>query len=304
MKRFLFCVIALAGGMGSADAAPFCASPGELKLLKAAVLEQALSAAAQSCRLDGEFSRFVTAYHQGMVESDRALQAFFAQHRTGENYQAYKARIAATLAQKSLHDPAFCREAQRVFAIALKREKAAPPRLIPTGYEDCGSPARLQAAALSLNPAHRASPPTPILPPEAEKALALAPHAMQARATPPTPIPSLRPSVKFAGQKPPVTPKLATAKPDKVMPGSFRWTELPQGPVASTSASHLAKAGLPRGMMEEGASTDPVPNAYRHGAYWVVRDGSSTEERRSSPYMFQGPDGHWIVVTRRDGADE
>lgn len=304
MKRFLFCVIALAGGTASTEAAPFCASPGELKLLKAAVLEQALTAAAQSCRLNAEFNRFVDTYRQGMVESDRALQSFFARHQTGEDYQSYKARIAATLAQKSLHDPAFCREAQRVFAIALKREKAAPPHLIPTGYEDCGSPAKLQAAALSLNPLRRASTPTPVLPPEAEKALALAPHVAQARATP-TPIPTLRPAVKLAGQKPPAAPKLAATKSDPVMPGSFRWTELPQGPVASTSAGHLAKAGLPRGMTEEGASAnDPLPNAYRHGAYWVVRDGSSTEERRSSPYMFQGPDGHWIVVTHRDGADE
>ena len=299
MKRFLLCVIALASGTASAEAAPFCASPGELKLLKAAVLEQALTAAAQSCRLDAEFNRFVATYHQGMVESDRALKVFFAHHQTGEDYQGYKARIAATLAQKSLHDPAFCAEAQRVFAIALKREKAAPPHLIATGYEQCRLPAQTQTAAMSLSPAGRASPPAPVLPPEAEKALALAPHGAQARAMPPVPALRPAPAMKMAVQKP-----AATAKP--LTPGSFHWAELPQEHVVSTPARHITNAALPRAMEEGASSSDPIPNAYKRGAYWVVRDGSSTDDRSHppSPYMFQGPDGHWIVVTGSDGPQE
>jgi len=278
MKRFLFCVIALASGTASAEAAPFCASPGELKLLKAAVLEQALTAAAQSCRLDAEFNRFVAAYHQGMVESDRALKVFFSHHHTGEDYQGYKARIAATLAQKSLHDPAFCGEAKRVFAIALTREHAPPPHLIATGYEQCRLPAQTQTqtAAMSLSPARRAAPPAPVLPPEAEKALALAPHGAQARAMPPVPALRPAPAMKMAVQKP------------------------------ATPARHITNAALPRAMEESASSSDPIPNAYKRGAYWVVRDGSSTDDRSHppSPYMFQGPDGHWIVVTGSDGPQE
>jgi hypothetical protein len=133
---------------GPAGAAPYCASPAEMKLLKAAVLEQALTAAAQSCHLNAEFSRFVATYKEGMVASDQALKVFFSSHKTSEGYEGYKARIAGQVSLKSLHDASFCADASRVFAIALKQEKAPPPSLIPTGYENCARPAPLLSAAM------------------------------------------------------------------------------------------------------------------------------------------------------------
>ena len=130
--RVLLIAIAVLG-MAQAEAAPLCATPGELKLLKAAMLEQALTAAAQSCHQNAEFGRFVAAYHSGMVQSDRALKSFFARRKAGETYEAYKARIAEEIAARSLHDANFCAAAGRVFDIALKHKRAVAPKLIATG---------------------------------------------------------------------------------------------------------------------------------------------------------------------------
>jgi hypothetical protein len=299
MKSVLFLVIATISVLASAEAAPFCASPSELKLLKAAMLEQALTSAAQSCHQSAEFGRFVAAYHTGMVASDRALKAFFARRKTGETYDAYKARIAEDLSARSLHDTAFCAEAARVFDIALKHKHAVPPKLIATGYEHCGKPGLrapvampvMARAELALRPVKRASDPVPVpaLSPAARKALALASRTPPTTApttptaTPPQPHPALRqePPVKLAMPVPPAPPapvRSASAQPLFVH--------------AKSVAAAVSESG------DEDMPYDPIPNAYKPGAYWV--DQARETERYAPPRgrqpLVQGPDGRWYVV--------
>lgn len=296
MKPVLFFVIVTACATVSAGAAPLCATSSELKLLKAAMLEQALTSAAQSCHQSAEFSRFVAAYHTGMVASDRALKAFFARRKTGESYDAYKARIAEDLAMRSLHDAAFCSEAARVFDIALKHKQAAPPKLMATGYEHCGKPGVRAPVAMpvmarvepALRPVKRAPDPLPVpaLSPAARKALALASRTPPATAPtiPPKPHPALR-------QEPPV--KLATPVPPA-----------PPTPVRSASAQPLfvhakSVAAAVSESGDEDMPYDPIPNAYKPGAYWV--DQARETERYAPPPrgrqpLVQGPDGRWYVV--------
>lgn len=257
----------------SCAAAPLCASPSELKLLKAAVLEQALTSAALSCHLDAEFGRFVTVYHQGMADSDRALKTFFARRPSGESYEAYKARIADGLVVRSLHDEKFCAEAARVFEIALQHKQAAPPKLIATGYEHCGKPV-MAAVEPALRPVKPAPVPVPVLSPMARKALALAEHTAN---PPPIPHPAMRPTapMKFAV----VAPKTAA---------------LPAKPVIR-QAERIAPA--PDVETVEDDTPDPIPNAYKPGAYWVdERRAPPAEINREGPPLVQGPDGRWYVI--------
>jgi len=268
--RLLLIAIAVLG-MAQAEAAPLCASPSELKLLKAAMLEQALTAAAQSCHQSAEFARFVTAYQSGMVASDRALKAFFARRKSAESYQAYKARIAEEIAARSLHDGAFCAEAGRVFDIALKHKQAVAPKLIATGYEHCGMPHQAASKPVIAEPALRpvkpAAVPLPVLNPAAREALALAPRSD----LPPRPQP--KPMVKLA--QAPLPP-----------PVPLRPTPL-RAPVPAKSAP--LQAALAPARSDASLPDDGVPNAYKPGAYWV-------EAPREHPPLVQGPDGRWYVI--------
>lgn len=274
--RVLLIAIAVLG-MAQAEAASLCASPSEVKLLKAAMLEQALTAAAQSCHQSAQFSRFVAAYHGGMVQSDRALKAFFARRNVGESYDAYKARMAAEIASRSLHDASFCPAAGRIFDIALKHKHVVAPTLLATGYEHCGLPrAKPVIAEAALRPVKPVVAPPPVLTPAAREALALA-HRSE---TPPLPQP-----------KPPlrVAQALLAAAPIHVAP-----LRAPAPIKAAPLQTELVSAVPARAEVEEAPyrEDDRVPNAYKPGAHWVEQEAPPTRESRP---LVQGADGRWYV---------
>ncbi len=291
MKQSLFAVLAAGFVFGSAAAGPLCATPDELRLLKAAMLEQALTAAAQSCHQSVEFARFVAAYHAGMAKSDRDLKDFFARRKTGESYQNYKARMAAALSLRSLHDGAFCAEAKAIFDIALKHKQTKAPTLVATGYEHCGvpqMPAAKPATAQvepALRPVKPVPVPLPVLSPAARKALALAHRSDGPQTTPPHRKP---PMAVAAQQTPPapVRPAPVAALPAKRLPlqAELVAAEPPGAPEGDTAYR----------------PADGVPNAYKPGAYWVRSDQERELQTAPRPpardRLVQGSDGHWYVV--------
>lgn len=144
MKRLLFGALAACLAATGAQADSICAAPQEIKVLEAAALQQQLMAAALSCHYTDEYNRFVTAFRTQLMQSDRALERFFARHRNTEGYNAFKTRIANEASLRSLKDPRFCESARMVFDSAFGAGGQArrglvpePPSLIDTGYEFC-----------------------------------------------------------------------------------------------------------------------------------------------------------------------
>lgn len=312
MRPVLFAIVVCALAVPAA-ASPQCASPAEVKLLKAVVLEQVLTAASQSCHLNGEFSRFVTAYHEGMVKSDHALKVFFASRSAGEGYDGYKSRIAKHVALKSLHDANFCADASKVFAIALKQENTAPPALIATGYENCGVPASpAQGLVTYLAPEAAKTVTLPIKKAAAKPAAlhiaAVAPRKLPVAAPQPRPAP-----VHLAAiPKPPVAP---AEKPLRITaalhPVAAPVTPAPAQPL-HRDADHAIPVKATRDEAPSWSSSnteeedtpyrpgDNIPNAYKPGATWVRADFPSEpvppaeyQPRPPAPNLYLGIDNRW-----------
>lgn len=199
MKKIIFsrscatavslCLIA-----GSAAAGGICARPQEITALRAAAMRQQLMVAALTCREAPSFNRFITSYQDAYLESDHTLLAFFERSGRGDDgYNAYKTRLANDASLTSLHNPAFCREAARVFRIALAGNPplsslvADDGPLLHTGYRGCSLQDGMEYAQ-----AETAAPSVPARHP-----------AMTDRSAPtPTPVsaPSTGPSVPAAHQ--------------------------------------------------------------------------------------------------------
>jgi hypothetical protein len=143
MKKLLVAMTAFAALSAAAQAALVCASAPELKVLQSTALQQQLMVAALTCQMRGDYDRFVAAYRDGLIQSDAALKAFFAARPRGEDYHAYKTRIANAASLRSVRDPQFCASARKVFDMALGRRlerrglAPEPPQLVDTGYEGC-----------------------------------------------------------------------------------------------------------------------------------------------------------------------
>jgi hypothetical protein len=143
MKKLLVAMTAFAALSAAAQAALVCASAPELKVLQSTALQQQLMVAALTCQMRGDYDRFVAAYRDGLIQSDTALKAFFAARPRGEDYHAYKTRIANAASLRSVRDPQFCDSARKVFDMALGRRlerrglAPEPPQLVDTGYEGC-----------------------------------------------------------------------------------------------------------------------------------------------------------------------
>jgi hypothetical protein len=141
MKKLLVAIFAFCAL--PADAGLVCASAPELKVLQSTALQQQLMVASLTCHMREDYGRFIAAYRDGLAQSDQALKAFFAARPRGEDYNAYKMRIANAASLRSVHDPQFCDSARKVFDMALGRRlerrglAAEPPQLVDTGYEGC-----------------------------------------------------------------------------------------------------------------------------------------------------------------------
>jgi hypothetical protein len=320
MRRLFLSVIALCGLAASSDAAILCTSPQEMKVLQAAALQQQLMAAAQSCHFAADYSRFVSSFGSAIVKSDRALKAFFQRRKEAEGYNGYKARIAKTVSLSSLHDPRFCPSAKLVFDMAFKRgnaRKSPAPSLVRTGYEGC--------RPLPAKPLMAANPP-----PVAKPVLAVAqlvPAVPVPRAAPRPALRTVLPEkpVKLLAQADaPRSRTIFTAAASR--PAETAKPSLPPAPGNTVSASRydpqpelqaeqpvqrVAVAQRPRWRPVERRPEprsdedwnqddpyDPIPNAYRPGAYWVADEPTPPRRRRAPARMAWSQDGRWFAVFR------
>lgn len=318
MQKIFVAVVALGALAGSAKAGLVCATPGEMKVLQSAVLQQQLMVAALSCRMSADYNRFVAAYRGKLVQSDAQLKAFFVARPRGENYNSYKTRIANAVSLKSLHDPRFCDSASRVFDMALGRGEERrglvrePPQLIETGYEGCRNvddklieakvvrPSVKLAAAAPVplpKPAPRAAPvriaalelakpvptPRPAISPEAEKALALAPRARpRVAAIAPKPVPkeTPKPPVKLAELRPVPT---ATPIPTALAP------VLPPAPQAQRPA-----APPDDNVMDDDLMADDLANGDLANSGGQADDGDDLQADDHIPNAYR-PGAQWVT---------
>lgn len=260
----------------AAHAAAVCPSPQELRALRAAVLQQQLAAAAQSCHAAVDYGRFVEVYRGAIVASDKDVRRFFQRQNAGESYDAYKSRIARDISLKSLHDARFCAAAKAVFDLALGRsQRRAPSALVQTGYERCRPvPDRPVLAAIPAGQARpvKASVPIPTPAP-------LGPRALAAIAAIHTPVAS----------PPPKPTRLAAVAPVQAA--------RPAAPIMA--APSVDEPVSREAQNDERDDWDNVPNAYQPGSRWVgaeVADPPPWRWQESQPSnLYRGPDGRWYV---------
>jgi len=202
MRKLIVAAIGLGALAVPAQASLVCVTAAEMKVLQSAALQQQLMVAALSCGQHDDYNRFVTAYRPRLLQSDNALKAFFAGKSRGEDYNAYKTRIANVASLKSIRDAKFCDSARKVFDLALGRggERRGlvpePPQLIDTGYEGCRNvPGLIEAEAAPL-PAAR--PETKI----ATAKPAIKPAPVRVAAAAPAPKPVAPPPLAAAPSKP------------------------------------------------------------------------------------------------------
>jgi hypothetical protein len=300
MKKSVVAIVGFGMLAVSAKAALVCATPPEMKVLQSAALQQQLTVAALSCHMNADYNRFVAAYRGQLVQSDQALKAFFAARTRGEDYNAYKTRIANEVSLRSLHDARFCESAQKVFDMALGRGEVRrglapePPQLINTGYEGCrpvedklltaeAAPrptARPQTKVAIAKPAPRLKP---VLTAEAQHALALAPHV---------PVPQQRPQVAAATPKP-MTKVAAIAIPKPVSVAVMAKQYVQQTIVAAPKPALLAKLASAAPLAAE-----PAPRTAPVEPEQPAWDGPSTDEPQQRTATVERPqwrprDGYW-----------
>ena len=323
----------LAAGL-PAHGAVVCATPQQMKVLQSAALQQQLLTAAEYCQMTADYNAFVAAYRDRLAVADQSLQVFFARGQRGEDYAAYRSRLAGNALRRSRQDPRFCASAQIVFDIALGRGRARnglapePPQLLETGYEGCRPVERAvqQAVALprptprpELKTAAASSPRSPRVAGPANTAAVMKPAQIAVsmpHAAPGAALPAPRPLVSNHPVLPPTDGTAASAPRPKVVASlpSAKFVAVvppPTMPVPMTSTVR-DEAAAPELVSAEGqaaqrprADDDPyadnhTPYAYRPGAEWVRDAGPASsapaQNRRPPRYWVQMPDGRWVVV--------
>jgi hypothetical protein len=327
MKKSLVAMVGFGMLAVSAKAALVCATPQEMKVLQSAALQQQLTVAALSCHMSADYNRFVAAYRGQLVQSDQALKAFFAARRRGEDYNAYKTRIANEVSLRSLHDARFCASAQKVFDMALGRGEERrglapePPQLINTGYEGCRPVEdRLITAAVAPRPQARPQTKVAIAKPAPRPAMAAVkpmaqpkPTELRAASLPPqpkpvlpkpvltaeaqralalaphVPVPQQRPQWAAAAPKP--TARVATiaaSKPIAVAAKSYA----PQTETVAPKPAPLAKlaSAAPLAAMSAPRTVPVVPpRAAPVEPEPPAWDGPSTDEQSSDTFANEPP---------------
>jgi len=278
MKQLLVGIVAFGAAALSAEAGVICASPQEMKVLQSAALQQQLMVAALTCNKSADYNQFVTSFRGQLIKSDNELKAFFAGRPRGEDYNAYKTRVANAASLRSLRDTRFCDSAQKVFDLALGRGEEhrglapEPPQLIDTGYEGCRpvddrlitvqavpkpepkpvvKPAETRVAGLQLAKPPVVPEPKPVLDPVDQQALAFVPKAAPTTRVGVTALPVLAsahaPKLAVPAAKSSPLPKLVTKvaalPPARLMPA-------PPVRVAQASAAPAAMAPPPAAIRE------------------------------------------------------
>jgi hypothetical protein len=226
-----------------------------------------------------------------------------------------------------------CRAVDNSKLIEANARPAAKNAMVPKP-RPAGVPAiRLADAPASLQMARPVPTPKPVVTAEAVRALALRPQ-MAAKQTTPQPVrvatavpksaPLARAAVKAAPVATPVlaaktAPQPAAQRALPVPPSRSDWgdddrSQLSGDPFAQPQrdgdapqryAASAAERRQPRAADADDPYADnPIPNAYRPGAEWVVDDGAWQPVRydRSLPrnaYWVLDPDGRWVLVVPR-----
>jgi hypothetical protein len=246
MKKLLFAMAAFGALAASADAALVCATAPELKVLQSTALQQQLMVAALTCHMREDYNRFVAAYRDGLMQSDAALKAFFAARPRGEDYNAYKTRVANTASLRSVHDPRFCDSARKVFDMALGRRMERrglapePPQLVESGYEGCRAVDSKLIEAKAGSSAKVAVAPKP-LPRPASVPVKLA-AAQSVRLFASAPVPTAKPVMRVEVLRPRPHVAIAVPRPAPVVPKPVQLAAAaPKAPVAAKPAARPAE---------------------------------------------------------------
>lgn len=327
MKTLMTGLILLGTAVLPARAAIVCATPQEMKLLQSAALQQQLMVAAMSCRMTADYNAFVGEYRDRLMLADQSLKAFFAGRKRGEDYNAYKARLAANAAARSQRDPRFCESAQKVFNLALGRRAERnglapePPQLIETGYEGCRPvDARLLEAAVIPQPRPQLAVATPKpLPP---KPLPSKPHLDSLALAKPAPAPkpvvsaealwALAPRsrampadkpVQIVRQTPKPPPKLAPLPPAQFVDISPEEAHDSREPMPSESPDESAAKGVE--VAEDPADAAPQERnvAVLDRPRWrQPRDDDQDDPYKddNTPYAYR-PGAEWVWREPRQG---
>ena len=126
MKRpfAYFAASVLLGHTFVSVAAAECATASDRAALKTAAMQQELMVAALKCHSINEYNRFVLSHQPELINSDRALEAFFQRGdkaRGTATYNKYKTELANDASLRSSQDPdGFCNAAAHAFDFALQ----------------------------------------------------------------------------------------------------------------------------------------------------------------------------------------
>ena len=105
-------------------AAAECVTASDRAALRTAAMQQELMVAALKCHGVNEYNRFVLSHQPELINSDRALEAFFQRGdkaRGTATYNKYKTELANDASLRSSQDPdGFCNSAAHAFDIALQ----------------------------------------------------------------------------------------------------------------------------------------------------------------------------------------
>ena len=309
MKQLWFGIVAFGAAAVSAEAGLVCATPLEMKVLQSAALQQQLMVAALTCHKSADYNQFVTSFRGQLIKSDNELKKFFAGRPRGEDYNAYKTRVANSASLRSLHDAQFCDSAQKVFDLALGRSEEhrglapEPPQLIDTGYEGCRpvedrlitaeaapvpepkpavKPAKTRVASLQL-----AKPPVvpePILNPVDEHAQAFVPKAAPTtpvRVAALAPVGMRAPAAHTLSAQVPVVPAPARKAPQPSIAAAEPVRKAPRAPQPQTVQPERDAAQEPQRYADEDQRSDADEQPQRYADEEPQR--YTDEEPRAAP---------------------
>jgi hypothetical protein len=286
-----------------------------MKVLQSAALQQQLMVAALTCHKSADYNQFVTSFRGQLIKSDNELKKFFAGRPRGEDYNAYKTRVANSASLRSLHDAQFCDSAQKVFDLALGRSEEhrglapEPPQLIDTGYEGCRpvedrlitaeaapvpepkpavKPAKTRVASLQL-----AKPPVvpePILNPVDEHAQAFVPKAAPTtpvRVAALAPVGMRAPAAHTLSAQVPVVPAPARKAPQPSIAAAEPVRKAPRAPQPQTVQPERDAAQEPQRYADEQPQRDADAEPQRYADEDQRRDADEEPQR----YADEQPQG-------------
>ncbi len=157
MRKSIAVLAAALALMGTgAWAAPVCERPADAAALRTAALQQEMMVAGLLCKAAGAYNDFVLSHRAALLESDRALMAFFVTanpRRGSDDYNLYKTELANNASLRALRDMLFCARVAANFEAAagrpLEQVLTSLPSPVGTGNITCRETAALQPSQVA-----------------------------------------------------------------------------------------------------------------------------------------------------------